>query len=814
MNQTRSKFKLYGFDGNAKKHYIVTTEKLNLSSSPKEEIKPGHSIIVVDRSGSMYGDIGALKDMLIKLLTLEEYNNSSMLTSLVSYSTNGDCTTHFDHVPVREVMKLNSPQQEAIKRIRSTGLTCISQAMKMAMELVRNDEPTAIILHSDGYANDPSTWSEQKSVATICDKFKGKNVFVNTVAYSSYSDFSFLSSIANWASGKCVRADSVKEVYDSLHESLSAVNGDVAPQIVVSKGEADYVTFVSKSKRRVNGGSLDLTVAGLSDQDDATVYRYYESTEDEYNMAQYPVNQHGIQVLAFSRAKLSEGRLNDSKFAAYSSCVKELNVHLKALTGPQLAAMASDLDDCLFPSNDKVFSLLSVPETLSGSVTVSEVLTTLEKAREGIMLNLKRLTDNYHLRGVKRIPGTRTGDTVESPWLELEFIDSGEWVPMGSFDFNRNNASINMLITRPSRLVKVADHKPISEIAGINVASLPSFRNYTIVGDGEVVTKELGIKFGSKSSFDLVNSLGVLEDGAVFDQSEHIINLDKLPVTSFNFNGELSGMKTAYREILGDKVVVGILSAITKETSATYTADQLSELKRHYLSGSLNINFPSTTEYDDLDVALKDGQVDTRVSYKVDIGDKGILSSSDLFSANAFLARHFMAGGGASASDKPTWPLFLEPKVTFQSKPPSAKMKLTEVDTFCRPIFEEFLGLAVNGSVRSILKKAGIDKSVMDIVRGGVEMMTEVNKKLEDHMEKTYRDNVMPFVFFVGATGLLPDCFDVKGMSADELEAQITGLKLGKDMKEGTFFVLGDMVISVYARNEYFSTGRVLQKAQ
>ena len=92
--------------------------------------------------------------------------------------------------------------------------------------------------------------------------------------------------------------------------------------------------------------------------------------------------------------------------------------------------------------------------------------------------------------------------------------------------------------------------------------------------------------------------------------------------------------------------------------------------------------------------------------------------------------------------------------------------------------------------------------------------MMEVKKQLEDHMEKTYRDNIMPFVFFVGATGLLPDCFDVKGMSADELEAQITGLKLGKDMKEGTFFMLGDMVVSVYARNEYFSTGKIIDKAK
>jgi len=135
MNKIRNKFKLYGFDGRVKRHYVVTSEKLNIEST-KLEPQAGHSIIVVDRSGSMYYDISSMKDMLVKLLTLDEYNNSSMMISLISYSTCGDCSLHFDHVPVKEIMKTGSPQQKAIKNIRANGLTCISQAMNMAMGLM------------------------------------------------------------------------------------------------------------------------------------------------------------------------------------------------------------------------------------------------------------------------------------------------------------------------------------------------------------------------------------------------------------------------------------------------------------------------------------------------------------------------------------------------------------------------------------------------------------------------------------------------------------------------------------------------------
>jgi hypothetical protein len=96
----------------------------------------------------------------------------------------------------------------------------------------------------------------------------------------------------------------------------------------------------------------------------------------------------------------------------------------------------------------------------------------------------------------------------------------------------------------------------------------------------------------------------------------------------------------------------------------------------------------------------------------------------------------------------------------------------------------------------------------MDIVRGGVGAMVDAKKAVDSRLEDVYRDHIMPFTFFVGSTGLLPDSLDAKGLSADELEAKITGLKLTKDERDGTFFVVGDMVISLYAKNEYFSTGK------
>ncbi len=46
---------------------------------------------------------------------------------------------------------------------------------------------------------------------------------------------------------------------------------------------------------------------------------------------------------------------------------------------------------------------------------------------------------------------------------------------------------------------------------------------------------------------------------------------------------------------------------------------------------------------------------------------------------------------------------------------------------------------------------------------------------------------------------------DAKAQSADELEAKYPDLAFSKDEKEGTFFEIGNTILSVYAKNEYFT---------
>jgi Mg-chelatase subunit ChlD len=221
----RSKFTLFNLLGQPRGYYLVEPAELDRGDTPSDAKSVAHSVIVVDRSGSMYSDLPQTKETLLKILTLDEYAQYNLLVTLISYSSEGDVTCHFERVPIREIMKKDSRYQKEIKSIQTSMATCISQGLRMAAEKVHSGELTAITLHTDGYANDPSSTSEATALLKVCDDLKGKDAFVNALAYGNYTDFRLLSKVANAGSGSCVKAGDIGAVYASLYNSTKTLGG-------------------------------------------------------------------------------------------------------------------------------------------------------------------------------------------------------------------------------------------------------------------------------------------------------------------------------------------------------------------------------------------------------------------------------------------------------------------------------------------------------------------------------------------------------------------------------------------------------------
>jgi hypothetical protein len=583
-----------------------------------------------------------------------------------------------------------------------------------------------------------------------------------------------------------------------------------------------YQVFVSRSAGRMNGAAEALSIRGLKADDDGIVYKYKKLTQAEYDRLDVPAMQTSEAVFAFARGNLAEGNLNTAKYALASTFDATLvGTHGRALTNNQVAEFASDLDTLVLfnPGQLAEHTVLSeVP--VNRRIPLLNLVKLLDDNRGNFVINRQALQDVYVRRGLKRLQGTRddSGKLIE-PTLKTEFVNADEYLPITSFEVNRNAATLNMMLTRRVRLVPAAGGKPITQVAGIKLDDIGTFNNYTLVGDGELNVPYLKVRISDRKLFDTLQKEGVLEtDGTPAEKydakQEYTLRLDQLPVVPpFEGSIDLTGV---FDELSRLKVLSSLCAAHLKEEAADFTAEQVEELKKHYLSKSLFLNFPTTNPYTDLKQALAEGSVDTRTSYRIDVGDRTILNLSKLHSANKFLDRMYeVVGSDGKPLEKPTFEDVLDGNVTYRHKQLSAKVKVTKVDEFMKGLFDDFLGLKGNGSAVKVLESVGASKLagiVRDRAKGKqpgrkefVEALADARKKLDARSDDLFREKLSPLVFYVGATGLLPDEADAKALSAEQLQAKYPELALSKDEKEGTFFELGDTILSVYAKTEYFS---------
>jgi Mg-chelatase subunit ChlD len=818
--ETRTRFTLFNLLGKPRAYYLVDRAAVERPRKKVSGPTIAHSILVIDRSGSMRPHISELKETLVKLLTLDEYSQADLLVTLISYSSQGDVAVHFQREPIREIMKFDSKPQQEIKKIQVASGTCISQALELAGSLVGEDELTCVTLHSDGYANHPSAVAETRALEELCARLQERPIFVNTIAYTDASDFRLLSRVANRLSGNCLKTGNIRQVYDSLYSTSKLLGSALTPPLVIPLDEGhEYQVLVSHAGNRVNGAAGPLRIRGLAEDHDAVVYKYKRLSEQEYRaLEDIPERQTSEAVLAFARAHLAEGNLNTAKYALASTFdATLLERHARALTGLQVAALAQDLETVLFQP-----ALLQEHEVhdrvpVNHRISVLDLVQVLAEHKDGFEVNLRHLKENYVRRGLHRVPGVRDENgKLTEPSLKTELLDAGDYARVWSFDVNRNAANLNLLICRPVRLVPAGGGQPIAEVAGIQLDKLAVFNNYTLVGDGEPNIPELQVRISDPKLFDRLCSAGVLEqDGrppARFDpKADYLLRLDILPLVG-PFEGAVS-LDGVFEDLAAIKVLSSICASCLEEESDLYTQEQLDALKKHYLSKNLYVNFPMANPYADLQRALAEGSVDARVGYKIDIGSKTILNLGKLMSANKFLERTYEVSDGEGRKiDKPTFADLLAPGATVKPRQRSARARVTRIDAFMQRLCDDFLGLSSSTAAEEVLKRVGaadLGKIVESKERPSreayVAALTDARRKLDAYADGLFQERVAPLVFYVGSTGVLPDEMDAPALTAEQITAKYPELALSRDEQEGTFFEIGETILTVYAKTEYFS---------
>lgn len=789
-----------------------------------------HLVLVGDRSGSMWGSMEDLQQTILQALSIQDFFDAEGAVSLISYSGSGDVIIHFEHVPVAEIMKAGSKYQGEIKKLRATGLTCISQALEAAILLVRPGEVTGIVLHTDGQANDPGPGIEQRKLLDLAGKLP-EGAFLNTVAYGPWSDFALLDQMATKGSGKALMARSAKEVYSAFEAASKTLSGTMAPSVVLERGSDAFalVAICSKSGKILVTKDEKLSIRGLQADEEIISYRLTRNGSGQGS--EVPAKD----ALAIARGLLGLGQINMAKQILLGSGIAEVQKHIRAVDRTKLGEMAVHLEELALGTEPVPMTrVASKTEPLPASVM--DILGILGQHLGGFRVHMPSLLSGYTRKSVRKVSGSRdkaTGDLILPAVTTVP--DRSDWAEPDDFTMNTDSANVSIRFKTPTTLHRTAkDEKgkiqvdakghtipaeQIDEIAGIPLrGKLFEFRQYVLVGDGQVSVGKLVVRIHDASLWKALATKGAVT-GKFDPQREVEIDLASRPLLDLTRVDQIDIPKDLAERLFALRTVRLMLASMIRGTtvSATYSEEQVAALKEHGLSASLGINIPTAVPWKDRKDAIANGTLDFYTKNRVVLGTTKILAPGDLFGGNDFFDRHFgIEGSGLWTLKKAV------------AKVPMGRKKPNPADDVQLPLYEAFLGTKEAAPLEALLKSVGVDPedieeflkfrtlasdkvSSEDFATWRKEqapaLHTKILKAVSSFEDRLIEDNLRALVYYIGATGMLPDSLELEGYDADSLAEKLKIKVSGKGVADGTFYILpdGKQVLSVFPSSEEFT---------
>jgi hypothetical protein len=754
---------------------------------PNAKVEPevAHHILVVDRSGSMYYDIAKLKQSIEQAIAVESYGNPEVLTTLISFSSQGDLTLHWSRISVEEVMKLDNPYIGEIRDIQATFLTGMSQALELAIQMVKGDETTGITMFTDGYANDPSPSHENKALANFVEEGrKHSRLFFNAVGYRNWCDWPRLNAMTNALSGKTVQARSFKDVLEVMKDTQELLASGCRPVVELTAPDADYIMAVVGDKVLASIGTLKL--AGLSEDDEVLAWGITDTEKPSRGVKSVPRGQEWLYG-ALAYANLSLGNLREAKEALFQSGNKTAyEAHKTALAPSAIADMLTDLQAWVAQQDNTGFAM---GRNVKPKYNMDHLVRALcQLPRNSASLNLDLFWKTYTRRSVKKLLGTRNEDgSITPPKATSEgygpcYIRGAEW--------STTEATLNIGTVRKLAILD-ANGEKLTEVAHIDLGDMAEFRDYTLLGSGEMVVAELPVVIFNKAAWVILQPyLPNIKANKTFTAGKtYVIRLKDFSLVSEEAPSieSIIRLLASMKDVWAEQKLFNAMKS--KEVHTTYTPEQLAALDGYHITGGLYFSPPMTTPYTDKMAAIKAGQIDQYTRYKVMVGDKDVLHSGKYHSGNKALGRFFVVNVGGEKQKSPKLPQYWDDTFEVVSKPRSKRAKYTAMDDIMERVYTDML-----------------------VTKGAQFSETDFNAQLAHCAEMVdgFNDIVRPLVIELGCTGMMPEGLgaEYEQLDADELVAKYE-CKLTKAEKEGTFFVFdnGNLIISVFPSVGEYSTG-------
>lgn len=767
--------------------------------APKIEPTRADVVFVADRSGSMWGQMDTLKSTLHQVLGIYDAlgTQSDLSVSLISYSSDGDVTEHFRHIPMAQAPQ-NPTVLRGVNQLAPTGMTGMSQGVRMAQGFRRDGRVLFVVLLSDGYCNDPSPRTEQESVRDLAEQIHKAGGLVSTVSFGDWSDFKFLTQVAQVGGSTCQQARSAADLYRSFEAAVKNAAGLQTKAIRVPIENGALLVLVDPATRTVRASLDDLVLPSLPSVD-SVILRLTETATPETFTGFNPL----LGCLT-ARAYLSLGEIELAKQAAIGSGSTEARQHWRAITSEDQKVFAATLDDLIFGSDP--ISLDQTPSVIPEGPSITDFFQIVRDFAPGTFEVKTSTLKGYQRRTVAPLQGTRQ-EGVFTPFpYRLESVEA-EYGPVTDVVGSRNNANLSIQVTLPATLQGPGGE--VREVAGVTLDRLRSVRNYSIVADGKVYFSQVTFRVTDRRAREALAQMGftVGEGGVLTVPFGTMAVSKKDPGSALPTKSDMTRLQ---RVATLQKFFSAV---IPKGESERFDATQVAALKAVGLTPSLNFSAPTVTPYEDLKIALSKGEIDTRVTYRVMVGTP---EAPDLFgvlkSGNDFLDRRFTAtlAGVAVSKEDLECPVFLKGAV-FSEKALSARSKPGLADEIQFPLFQGVLGIRDTPEYLDTMKtifgtQADEVRADLARIRSGavpvaeaIATMKKLTAQAAAYIDLVWEGTINPLVLYTGAMGQIPASLNPQKVSATDIPGPLS--KAMKD--EGVFFRAGELLITVLGEQEY-----------
>lgn len=471
---------------------------------------PIHHLIAIDISGSMYGDLPALRDHLKNRLSTVVGEADTV--SLVWFSGNGQCGTLVKGMKVRGVSDLSALHKSIDRYLVATGLTGFKEPLKEVGSIIsdlRKSNPESLInffFMTDGYENQNS----EKDVLDLCRELSKQVDSAAIVEYGWHCNRPLLAKMTEALGGKQIFSEDFTSYADAFEGSLTGSTKRVPVKL-----------------DQPAAGSV-FAIAGAD---------LLNFTPDAAGVVQIP---EGLGAIAYQTSASGKpfDRATDAQgevwaFAAQLASRGDANGVFEVLGALGDVALVNQFTNCFSKEDYSRFHEAALgastdaakryadgydPKAVppANAYTVLHLLAELSSSEENLLYP-------YHEAFKYERIGAATEQT--DPGLKLVPADKSKGYPVSGIVWNETRPNVSMRVKIDGTVTLPATRHPKLP------ASIESFiyRNYTVVRDGILHTRTLPVSL-ARSSFDKLQAHGLLAGETWAAGKVYALTFPKLPV--------------------------------------------------------------------------------------------------------------------------------------------------------------------------------------------------------------------------------------------------------------------------------------------